>query len=224
MESLKQRRWYRKLCLFLKIYKNQSPKQLSDIILQSSCQYITRNAHNIPHVNVKHKFFKNSYFSTIIEWNKLGSNIRNSEILNIFQFIRLITNSIFGCHNPIGVKLHTRLRLGLSHLCKDKLKHGFQDTFISFCSCGKEVKTTFHFLLSCLTYWAKDTGYQKIWWTTFSAIPSISYDNYKRIYLIIKECIGNCFKVIHWFILKIGLERKAEMGKHVGTMVLVNIF
>lgn len=44
------------------------------------------------------------------------------------------------------------------------------------------------------------------------------------MYLTIKECIGNCFKVIHWFILKIGLERKAEMGKHVGTMVLVNIF
>ena len=62
LESLQQRRWYRKLCLVFKIYKNQCPKYLLDIIQQSSCQYRTRNAHNIPQINV------NPYFpSTIIE-------------------------------------------------------------------------------------------------------------------------------------------------------------
>ena len=30
LESLKQRRWFRKLCYFFKITKNQSPKYLSD--------------------------------------------------------------------------------------------------------------------------------------------------------------------------------------------------
>ena len=86
LESLQQRRRYRKLCLFFKVYKNQCPKYLFDIIPQSHCQYRTRNAHNIPHINMKHQFFKNSYFSsTIIEWNKLDSNIRNSETLNIFK-------------------------------------------------------------------------------------------------------------------------------------------
>ena len=34
LESLQQRRWYRKLCLFFKIYKNQCPKYLFDIIPQ----------------------------------------------------------------------------------------------------------------------------------------------------------------------------------------------
>ena len=107
---------------------------------------------------MKHQFFKNSYFpSTIIEWNKLDSNIRNSETLNIFKskilkFIRSTANSIFGCHNPIGVKLHTRLLLGLSHLHEHKFKHSFQDTLNPLCSCGKEVETTFHFLLSCPNY------------------------------------------------------------------------
>ena len=109
LESLQQRRWYRNLCLFFKIYKNQCPKNLFDIIPQSNCQYRTRNAQNIPHINVKHQFFKNSCFpSTIIEWNKLDSNIRNSETLKIFKskilkFIRPTANS--SCHNPIGVKL-----------------------------------------------------------------------------------------------------------------------
>ena len=158
LQSLQQRRWYRKLYLFFKVYKNQCPKYLFDIIPQSNCPYRTRNALNIPHINVKHQFFKNSYFpSTIIEWNKLDSNIRNSETLNIFKskilkFIRPTANSIFGCHNPIGVKLLTRLRLGLSHLREHKFKHSFQDTLNPLCSCRKEVETTFHFLLSCSNY------------------------------------------------------------------------
>ena len=93
----------------------------------------------------------------MIEWNKLDSNIRNSVTLNIFKskilrFIRLTANSIFGCQNPIGVKLLTIVRLGLSHLREHKFKHSFQDTFNPLCSCGKEVETTFHFLLSCPNY------------------------------------------------------------------------
>ena len=54
-------------------------------IPQSICQYRTKNEHNIPHTSVKHQLFKRSYFpSIIIEWSKIGSNIRNSETLNIF--------------------------------------------------------------------------------------------------------------------------------------------
>ena len=107
---------------------------------------------------MKHQFSKNSCFpSTIIEWNNLDSNIRNSETLIIFKskilnFIRPTANSIFGCHNPIGVKLLTRLQLGLSHLREHKFKHSFQDTLNPLCSCGKELKTTFDFLLSCPNY------------------------------------------------------------------------
>ena len=138
MESLQQRRWYKKLCLFFKIYKNQCPKYLFDIIPQSNCQYRTRNAQNILHINVKHRVFKNSYFpSTIIEWNRLDSNIRNAETLNIFKlkilkFIRPTANT--------------------SHLREHKSKHSFQDILNPLCKCGKEVKTTFHFLLSCPNY------------------------------------------------------------------------
>ena len=44
LESLQQRRWYRKLCLLFKIYKNQCLKYLFDIIPQSNCQYRPTNA------------------------------------------------------------------------------------------------------------------------------------------------------------------------------------
>ena len=76
--------------------------------------------------------FRNSLSpSAVIEWNKLDLNIRNLESLNIFKemllkFIRPSGSSVFNCHNLRGVKLLTRLRLGLSHLREHKFKHGFQ--------------------------------------------------------------------------------------------------
>ena len=52
LESLQQRRWYRKLCLFIMVYKNLCPKYLFDIIPQSNCAYRTRNALKIPHISM----------------------------------------------------------------------------------------------------------------------------------------------------------------------------
>ena len=113
----------------------------------------TRNTNNIPQFKVKHNFFRNSFFpSAVIEWSKLDLNIRNSESLNIFKksllkFICPSGSSIFNCHNPRGVKLLTRLRLGLSHLHKHKFKHDFQDSLNPICSCGNNIETSAHFLL-----------------------------------------------------------------------------
>ena len=72
--------------------------------------------------------------------------------MNIFKktvldFIRPSGRTVFNCHNPEGVKLLTRLRLGLSHLCEHKLKHSFQDLFDSICSCGNVIETSAHYLL-----------------------------------------------------------------------------
>ena len=68
LESTKQRRWLRKLCYFFKIIKSQSPKHLFDKIPATRTEYrIRNNIGNIPRFNVKHNFFKNSFFpSTVI--------------------------------------------------------------------------------------------------------------------------------------------------------------
>ena len=59
LESLKQRRWFRKLCYFFKITKNQSPKYLSDKIPTTRTAYRTRNnIGNISRFNVKHIFLR----------------------------------------------------------------------------------------------------------------------------------------------------------------------
>ena len=72
LETLQQRRWYRKLCCFYKILKSQSPKYLYSIIPIHNMSYRTRQCNKIPAINVKHDFLKNTFFpSAIIEWNKL---------------------------------------------------------------------------------------------------------------------------------------------------------
>ena len=159
LETLQQRRWYRKLCCFYKILKSQSPKYLYSIIPIHNMSYRTRQCNKIPAINVKHEFFKNTFFpSTIMEWNKLDWEIKNSESIvtfkkRILSFIRPSANSTFNCHNPRGIKLLSRLRLGLSHLREHKFKHSFQDSLNPFCSCGKgEVETTSHYLLHCSNY------------------------------------------------------------------------
>ena len=138
---------------FYQVYKIHSPKYLFNNIPVTVSRYNTRNINNIPQFKVEHNFFRNSFFpSAVIEWNKLDLNIRNSESLNVFRnsllkFIHPSGSSVFNCHNPRGVKLLNRLRLGLSQLREDKFKHGFQDSLNPFCSCGNDIKTLAHFLL-----------------------------------------------------------------------------
>ena len=86
LESLQHRRWYRKLCCFYKILKDQSPKYLFNIIPMLNRPYSTRNANSIPRFKVKQNFFRNTFFpSVIIEWNKLDPEIQNALNINIFK-------------------------------------------------------------------------------------------------------------------------------------------
>ena len=65
---------------------------------------------------------------------------------------RPIPKRIYNVHNPVGLKLLTRLRLGLSHLNQHKFDHNFQDCLNPLCSCGLEVESVSHFFLGCHYY------------------------------------------------------------------------
>ena len=155
LETLEKGRWCRKLCCFFKILRYKYPKYLFNIIPTSVSTYNTRNTNNNLLFKVKLNLFQNSFFpSAVIEWNKLDLNICNSESLNIFKktllnFIRPSGSTVFNCHNPKGVKLLTRLRLGLSHLREHKFKQSFQDSLNIICSCGNGIETLAHYLLHC---------------------------------------------------------------------------
>ena len=66
--------------------KGKHPSYLFDMIPKVSSTRTTRNHNNIPLFNVKHEYFRNSFFpSTVIKWNKLDDNIRNSESVSAFK-------------------------------------------------------------------------------------------------------------------------------------------
>ena len=97
----------------------------------------------------------NTFFpSMITEWNKLDLIICNTTSLNIFkgkllQFVRPLKSILFTCHNPIGIKYLTRLRLGFSHLRYHKFKHSFLDAVDPLCSCNTAFENTVHYFLHC---------------------------------------------------------------------------
>ena len=87
LESLQLCCWYRKLCLFYKVFKNEHRKYLFNLITVRSTPCTTRTVGNFPLIKAKHNFFKNSFFpSAIIEWNKLDLSLRNSRV---FQSLKI---------------------------------------------------------------------------------------------------------------------------------------
>ena len=158
LKSLKSRCWFRKICHFYKISNEKSPSYLFDLIPNLNRVRETRHSNNIPAIHTRRNYLKNSFFpSTISEWNNLDCIIRNSKSLSIFKknllnFMRPCANSIFNIHNPYGIKLLTRLRLGLSHLRDHKFRHCFQDTLNPLCDCGNDTEITTRFFLHCPSF------------------------------------------------------------------------
>ena len=80
------------------------------------------------------EYFQNSFLPYVIkERNKLDPNKHSCQSYESFRkallnFIRPSENKIFNIHDQVGVKLLTRLRLGLSQLREHKFRHNFEDT------------------------------------------------------------------------------------------------
>ena len=132
-------------------------------------KYSSRNANNVSLVRINNNYFMNTFFpSATTEWNKLDLSICKSASLNIFKsrllrFVRPLENSVFNCHNPIGIKCLTRIRLGFSQLRYHKFKHGFLDAIDPLCSCSTGIKNTVHYFLHCPNFsTARNTFLNKI--------------------------------------------------------------
>ena len=127
-------------------------------IVEPSCYSLRSNRRpNVPIIRTKR--FKSTFFpSSPFNWNQLDPSIQNSSSVEIFKrsllkFIRPKPEQVFKIHHPKGLKLLTRLRLGLSHLREHKFRHNFNDTINPFCLCGtNDLETSENFLLHCPTY------------------------------------------------------------------------
>ena len=84
------------------------------------------------------------------EWLKpRRSRIISLIPLGLWQLHTEFANSVYNCHNLKGIKLITRLHLGLSHLREHKFKHNFQESLNPLCNCGHGIESTTHFFLHC---------------------------------------------------------------------------
>ena len=154
--SLSKRRWYNKLIFFYKIVNGILPDYLHCCIeFFSQNKYPLRSVSSgkLKCIPSRTKSFSKTFFPLCIEeWNKLNPEIRNAK--SIYKFKKSIItekleNSLYNVHDPIGVKLLSRLRLQFTHLNEHKFRHGFNDTVNPMCPCGTDGETTEHFLLRC---------------------------------------------------------------------------
>ena len=93
----------------------------------------------------------------MIEWNKLDLNLRRCNSYNVFKnnilnLIRLSSNSFFDCHNPIGIKYITRIRLELRHLRKHRFKHSFHGTLNPICNFSNDAESPINFFFQWPLY------------------------------------------------------------------------
>ena len=159
LTSLYDRRRFHRLSLFYKILNNLTPEYLRLFIPDSirRLQHTrTKRDDVMPARTLK---FRYSFFpDTSNSWNYLSSFIKSSPTLEVFKkrymdFFKVIPNSVYGIHNPIGLKYLTRLRVGLSHLRVHKYHHNFSDTTSKMCPCHLNVpESVEHYLLHCPSY------------------------------------------------------------------------
>ena len=155
-ESLRSRRWFRKLSHFYKII-NQSPVYLNHLIPNPLPSYSTRNSKNSlslklikvlktlfsihHHHRIEQIRFEYSFFSFLQIFQKI-----------ILEFIGPLPNRICNVPNSLGLTYLTRLSVGLSRLCEHKFRHNFRDSPKPICNWGSAFESTKHYLLYCSNF------------------------------------------------------------------------
>ena len=157
--SLYDRRRFHRLSFFYKILNQLTPEYLRCFIpIPTRRLHVTRANRDVV-IQTRTLKFRYSFFPDASKsWNHLSNFIKSSPTLNVFkqrfmEFFNVTPYSIYGIHNPHGMKYLTRLRVGLSHLHAHKYNHNFKDTVSRNCLCQiNESETVEHYLLHCPTY------------------------------------------------------------------------
>ena len=155
-ESLSARRWYRRLVLLYKFTNNLTPEYTrAPIPALHVSNYSLRAQPVMGQIRTRTEKFRSSFYpNSLLEWNRLDPETRESPSLSIFKKklllkIRPVYNSVYGIYNPKGVSFLTQLRVGLSKLNYHKFRHNFADTMSPMCPANDGIEDTEHFLLLC---------------------------------------------------------------------------
>ena len=150
LESFKSRKWFRCLCFFNKIKTFGLPSYLSNLISSGFHSYNTRNSEDVVICHCGTDNFKYSFFPwNILEWNNLDLTLRKSSYKisrnSLLKMIHPSLNPMYNIRNPLGLRLLTRLRLGLGYLNGHKFNHNFKNCVNPLCTCSLKIESTSHF-------------------------------------------------------------------------------
>ena len=147
-----------RLIHFFKIHKDHEPSYLKKCLPPTNRPCSRNNNHCKYHeIHYRNERYGNSFFpNSTSSWNNLGSDFGGTSVSvfkdRIYTLIRPQPKSIFGIHDPIGLKHLFHLRLGLSKLKSHKKHHNFRDTPNDWCLCHCAPEDTQHFLLQCIFF------------------------------------------------------------------------
>ena len=129
-ESLSDRRWFRRLCQFYNIQNDLNPLYLKEAIPQPRTFLHGQRRENVLHEIPCRttRFFNSFYPDTTRSWNNIGFELTISIFKQkLVSLVRPPKKSIFGIHDPTGIRIHFQFRVGLSFL-KGHKNHNFLDT------------------------------------------------------------------------------------------------
>ena len=85
-ETMKERRWFRRLCCFYKILNNQAPAYLFSLLSPPNRHYNTRKYSKVRQIFCRTETFSNSFLpQTIREWKKLDTSICQAPPYSVFR-------------------------------------------------------------------------------------------------------------------------------------------
>ena len=125
-ESLDNRRKFRRLCLFYKIYNDLTPSYLKAPIPANKTISTIRVVKPLHDISCRTSKFMNSFYPNSVRlWNDVGNVIRDSSNLNKFKsklinVIRPNQKSFFGILDHCGTKSLFQIKIGLSPLKSHK--------------------------------------------------------------------------------------------------------
>ena len=136
------------------ISNNKTPPNLNDKLPPNCRALFSGNVRNIfREIICKSNRYKNCFFPDVIaSWNiliKHFDDVPTFDILIKHTLFRPKTKSIFGIHDPVGLRYLFQLRLSLSPLKSHKWRHNFDDTPSDICRCNQGIEDASHFLFSC---------------------------------------------------------------------------
>ena len=158
-ETLSDRRMGRRIYQIHKIMNNKTPSYLKDKLPPNHIPFFNRPLFNVfREIKFRTYRYKNSFFPhAISSWNIIISDFEDFPSFDslkdhVLSFFRPKNKSIFGVHDPIGLRYLFQLRVSLSPLRSHKSRHNFIDTPSDICHCNQGVEDTSHFLFFCPSY------------------------------------------------------------------------